>query len=257
MLQIKLKRIHPSPPPLFTLLGEPVRWRIIQTLALSDWTIRELAQQVKQPLNLLSYHLRLLREAHLIDQHRSRQDSRATYCSLNVARLAELYERAGVALHPSLRRRTVQVRQPFSVLFLCTHNAARSQMAEGLLREAVQGRWRVESAGSRPSGVHPLAIATLADRGIDIRHQTSKDLTVLSSVNFDVVISLCDFVRAEAFPFANRPWRMHWSLPDPLETPKRSQKRAFRETADRLAQRIGWFLSDPPAFSSSTVGGSS
>lgn len=232
-----------KPPILFTLLGEPLRWRIVRALVRSDWLIQELAGQLKQPLNLVSYHLRRLREAGLITERRSSLDGRATYCSLDVTRLADLYRAAGQALDPALllkpnRPQTRQLR----VLFLCTHNAARSQMAEGLLRDAIGGRWLVASAGSQPSGVHPLAIKTLAQRGIDIRHQTSKDPAALDVREYDVVISLCDRVRAERIRFPNRPQRAHWSLPDPLGAPRRMQAKVFRQTADDLAQRIQWFL---------------
>ncbi len=226
------------------LLGEPIRWRLIQALAESDRLIQELARQVGQPLNLVSYHLRQLREAGLITERRSSLDARATYCSLDLDRLADLYRSAGRALHPTLVTQFDGTRpvHPLRVLFLCTHNAARSQMAEGLLREAVAGRWFVASAGSQPGGVHPLAVSTLADRGVDIRAQMSKDPDQLVVREYDLVISLCDRVRAERIVFPNRPRRAHWSLPDPLASPKRAQPRVFRETADGLARRIGWLL---------------
>ncbi len=229
-------------PLLFSILGEPVRWQIVQALLESDWLIQEIGRQVKQPLNLLSYHLDKLRAAGLITERRSSLDGRATYCSLDVSRLTELYADAGRELRLPAGRPVADADRGLRVLFLCTHNAARSQMAEGLLREAVQGRWRVASAGSQPGGVHPLAVETLARRGIDIGQQTSKDPAALEIREFDVVISLCDRVRAERIRFPNRPRRAHWSLPDPLAAPRRTQPRAFRETADRLTQRIQWFL---------------
>ena len=242
ILQIKLKHIQKTPPPLFTLLGEPIRWQLVQTLAESDRTIQELSEQVGQPLNLLSYHLRLLREVHLVNQRRSSLDGRATYCSLDGMRLNELYEGASQALFAFRVRRAATTQRPVRVLFLCTHNAARSQLAEGLLREAVQGHWLVASAGSDPRGVHPLAIATLAQRGVDIQSQSSKDVNALEAREYDFVITLCDRVRAEKISWPNRPRRAHWSLPDPLAVPQREQPKAFRDTADALTRRIRWFL---------------
>ena len=241
-----------KPPKLFTLLGEPVRWQIVQVLAEGDLMIQEIARRLDQPLNLLSYHLRSLRAAGLIAERRSSLDGRATYCSLNVSRLTELTAAAGQALLPVAILRDGSRAKALRVLFLCTHNAARSQMAEGLLRDAVQGRWLVASAGSHPSGVHPLAIDTLARRGIDIRGQSSKDPSALEHREYDIVISLCDRVRAEHITFPNRPRRIHWSLPDPLAAAPRAQGQAFRQTADRLAQRIEWFLARERALPSPT-----
>jgi len=237
-----------KPPVLFPLLAEPVRWHMVLALAESDWLIQELARRVRQPLNLVSYHLRLLREAGVIHERRSSLDGRATYCSLDLDRLSALYRAAGQALHPAPHPALTALpaasatRPTLRVLFLCTHNAARSQMAEGLFRAAVRGRWLVASAGSHPSGVHPFAVKTMAERGVDIAGQTSKDLESLSVRDYDIVISLCDRVRAEPLTLANRPRRAHWSLPDPLGESRRTQPRAFRETADGLARRICWFL---------------
>lgn len=233
-------------PLLFTLLGEPVRWRVVKALADSDLTIRELARRVGQPLNLMSYHLGLLRDAGLVATRRSSLDGRATYCSLEVGRLTALYAAAGQALHPALGRPGIEADRPLRVLFLCTHNAARSQMAEGLLRALAPG-WAVASAGSAPSGVHELAVTTLARRGIDIGRQTSKDVTALGGREFDVVISLCDRVRGERVRLSGRPRRAHWSLPDPLDEPRRAQPKAFRETAAALDKRLRWFLTQHDA----------
>lgn len=215
---------------------------MVQSLVKSDLQIRELAQQVHKPLNLVSYHLRLLREAGVIQMRRSSLDGRATYCTLDLDRIRALYGAAGQALHPSLVTSLAGELGPLRVLFLCTHNAARSQMAEGLLRAAVDDRWLIASAGSKPGGVHPLAVSTLASRGVDIRAQRSKDPSQLPVQTYDLVITLCDRVRAERIRLPHHPQRAHWSLPDPLASPRRTQPRAFRETADQLSQRIGWLL---------------
>lgn len=231
-----------NPPSLFVLLAEPIRWSLVQALTGSDLQVHELARAVHKPLNLVSYHLRLLREAGVVQMRRSSLDGRATYCTVDQDRLRQLYVAAGRALCPPLGVASPTGAKPLRVLFLCTHNAARSQMAEGLLRAAVDRRWRVASAGSEPSTVHRLAISTLADRGIDISAQRSKDPSQLRIQAYDLVITLCDRVRAERIRFSNHPRRAHWSLPDPLTSPHQSQPRAFRETADQLGRRIGWLL---------------
>ncbi len=215
---------------------------MVHSLLRSDLQIQELAQHVWKPLNLVSYHLRLLREAGVVLVRRSSLDRRATYCALDLDRVRALYGAAGQALHPSLIAPAVAEARPLRVLFLCTHNAARSQMAEGLLRMAVDERWLIASAGSEPSGVHPLAVSTLASRGVDIRAQRSKAPSELPMRTFDLVITLCDRVRAEQIRFPHHPQRAHWSLPDPLASPRRAQARVFAETADQLSRRIGWLV---------------
>ena len=98
------------------------------------------------------------------------------------------------------------------VLILCTGNSARSQMAEGLLRELGQGQIEVYSAGTKPSAVNPVAIRAMAERGIDISDQRSKHLDEFRAQPFDTVITACDDA-AEACPvFPGRAERIHWSI---------------------------------------------
>ncbi len=238
-----------APPLVFSLLSEPVRWQLVTALGQGDWMIQELATQLRQPLNLVSYHVSKLKAAGLVRERRSSLDGRARYCSLDLRRLEDLYADAGRALpgrgHGQLQRRLqrrMETGRPLRVLFLCTHNAARSQMAEALLRDAVGGRWVVQSAGSQPAGVHPLAVKTLARRQIDIHQHTSKTVAALGPGAFDLVITLCDRVRAEPIRLTGRPLRQHWSLPDPLARPRRAQPEAFAQTADALAERIDWLV---------------
>jgi arsenate reductase len=134
------------------------------------------------------------------------------------------------------------------VLFLCTHNSARSQMAEGLLRHAAPAA-AVASAGTEATRVHPLAVAALARRGIDIRGQYSKTIAALAAREFDYVITVCD-AAAQACPvFPGPAVRFHWSLPDPTAVGGDDDARsaAFEATARDLEARIGDFLAALPA----------
>ena len=101
------------------------------------------------------------------------------------------------------------------VLILCTANSARSQMAEGLLRELSGGEMEVHSAGSQPSRVNPYAIEAMAQRGIDISGHTSQSLTEYLDTPFDVVITVCDNAAETCPVFPGPAERVHWGLPDP------------------------------------------
>ncbi len=134
------------------------------------------------------------------------------------------------------------------VLILCTGNSARSQMAEGLLRELAGDRIDVFSAGTRPSSVNRLAIAAMRERGIDISTQRSKHLSEYLTQPFDVVITVCDQA-AEACPiFPGRAQRIHWSFPDPAAAQGSEDERlaAFRSVRDALEARLRQWLQETP-----------
>ncbi len=133
------------------------------------------------------------------------------------------------------------------VLILCTGNSARSQMAEGLLRELAGDRIDVFSAGTKPSAVNPLAIAAMRERGIDISGQRSKHLSEYLTHPFDVVITVCDQA-AESCPlFPGRAERIHWSFPDPAAVQGSADERlaAFREVRDALEAQLREWLDNP------------
>lgn len=101
------------------------------------------------------------------------------------------------------------------VLFVCTHNSARSQMAEGFLRALGGDRFEVQSAGTEPGRLNPMAIQAMAEIGIDISLQEAKSVERFVDDGFDVVITVCDEAN-EACPFfPNAKRRLHWSFPDP------------------------------------------
>ncbi len=101
------------------------------------------------------------------------------------------------------------------VLFLCTHNSARSQMAEGLLRQYAGDQIEVASAGTEPGGVHPLAMKAMQEIDIDISGARSKSVDEFLDQHFDYVITLCDQANETCPLFPGDPERIHWSFTDP------------------------------------------
>jgi arsenate reductase (thioredoxin) len=126
------------------------------------------------------------------------------------------------------------------VLFLCTHNSARSQMAEGFLRALGGDRFEVESAGTEATTVNPFAIQAMAEEGIDIATHESKTLDRFVDQPFDLVITVCDDA-AEACPvFPNARERRHWSFPDPSKARGTDEERfaVFARIRDAIRERI-------------------
>lgn len=101
------------------------------------------------------------------------------------------------------------------ILFVCTHNASRSQMAEGLLRALKGDRYEVFSAGTEPAGVHPGAVAAMAEIGIDIRSNRSKGLGEFQGMSFDEVVTVCDHARESCPVFLGSGLKRHQSFADP------------------------------------------
>ena len=126
------------------------------------------------------------------------------------------------------------------MLFLCTGNGARSQIAEALLRERLGDAVDVASAGSHPKPIHPNAIAVLAERGIDIASARSKSMDEFDGRRFDAVVTLCDKVREICPEFPGGGRSLHWSTEDPSAATgsNRASLPAFRAIADDLGDRI-------------------
>lgn len=230
-------------PDFIRLLAPDLRWQIIQTLKRGDHRVNELVAALDQPKNLLSYHLKQLRDEAIIRYRRSDADRRDYYYSLNIARLQALYQQAGQELNITLASENQVYRwtPPVRVLYLCTRNSARSQIAEGLLRDLAGENVRVYSAGNEPSGVHPLAVQVMEERGIDIRQQVSSHLDEFVDQEFDYVITVCDHVR-EVCPTFPGVQELHWSFPDPVIVDTHQQLDAFRQTAAGLAERTQYFM---------------
>ena len=132
----------------------------------------------------------------------------------------------------------------FTILILCTANSARSQMAEGLLRDLAGEQFEIYSAGSKPSTVNPFAIRAMQERGLDIRHHHSKHLNQFIDVPFDYVITVCDNA-AESCPIFPAPaQRIHWGFPDPaaVEGSDEALLEAFRVVRDAIEQQLRQWL---------------
>ena len=128
-----------------------------------------------------------------------------------------------------------------SVLFICTHNSARSQMAEGLVRARLEGRFEAASAGTAPGGVNPLAIEAMGELGIDISGHTSKHVDeATAGRSFDYVVTVCDSAR-ETCPYvpASRK-NLHQSFDDPSAASGSHEERlaVFRRVRDEIADWI-------------------
>lgn len=236
-------------PSLLRTASHPVRWALLTELAATDCRVRELAAAIDEPQNLVSYHLRLLRSAGLIDARRSTFDGRDTYYHLNLTRCAEAFAEVATALHPALApapaAKPVRLAAVRSVLFLCSGNSARSPMAEALLRKRGGGRIRAASAGSHPKPrIHPNAVRIMRDMyGIDLRGSRPQPITAVTRRRFDCVITLCDKVREYAHDHGVVT-AMHWSLPDPSGAAgsDRASYREFSRVASELDSRIEFLL---------------
>jgi len=126
------------------------------------------------------------------------------------------------------------------VLFLCTHNSARSQMAEGFLRAMAGERFEAQSAGTESSSVHPLAIRAMAERGVDISTHTSKVYDSLMTQRWDYLITVCDDANERCPVEPGAAQRLHWSFDDPSRAPGSDEARlmAFRRIRDAIEKRL-------------------
>lgn len=131
------------------------------------------------------------------------------------------------------------------VLFVCTHNAARSQMAEGILRHLAHGTVDIESAGTEPSQVHPLAVEAVKRLlDVDISGQRSKSVDEFAGQHFDYVITLCDSAKETCPVFTGDPERIHWRFDDPaaVQGSEADRSLAFRRVAVELERRLRQLL---------------
>jgi len=235
-------------------LADDTRLAIVRTLALTDLRAGEVAERVGGPQNTVSYHLKRLRSLGLVCDRRSTWDARDIYYSLDLQRLQALYLAAGASLHPSMgpvddattNRTGDEAAQPLRILFLCTHNSARSQLAEAFARKLGGDSVEAYSAGSVVSELHPLTIKLLDEAGIGSAGLYSKTMDRFLRWEFDYIITTCDQANERCPVFPGDPKRIHWSLPDPkaVEDPE-AQLRAFERVRVELLTRIRYLLSLP------------
>ena len=133
-----------------------------------------------------------------------------------------------------------------SVLFICVHNSARSQMAEGWLRHLAGDRLEVVSAGTEPSTLNPLAVAVMRERGIDISSHESKPVAKFLGQTFHVLITVCDNAREQCPIFPSVFTRTHWPIEDPAAAGGSEAERlaAFRRVRDEIEARIRAWLQE-------------
>jgi len=132
------------------------------------------------------------------------------------------------------------------VLFLCTHNSARSQMAEGFLRALAGDRFEVASAGTEARGVNPLAARVMAEAGVDLAGHTSKTLDRFVGEPWDYVVTVCDSANEACPVFPGAAQRLHWSFDDPSAAGGAEAERlaVFRRIRDEIRARIGAWLGE-------------
>lgn len=263
-------------PAVMKILAHDLRWQALEALAHSDRRVHELVELLGQPFNLVSYHLRKMRDAHIVVERRSSADARDVYYTINMIHLRDLYFGAASSLHPALvGGSTLQSMQgqdsdgvalslvsparPLRVLFLCTYNSARSQMAEAILRREGGGAIEAYSAGSMPTEIHPDAVRVMRSMDLDISRQYSKHIDLFADRKFDYVITVCDRVREICPLFPDDPGHIHWSIPDPAEShgSEEERYRVFEHTARELTTRIRFLLPvvRPESSNNAGVGG--
>jgi protein-tyrosine-phosphatase/DNA-binding transcriptional ArsR family regulator len=242
-----------APPVILRLVAEAQRWRLLAALAQSDRRVSELTELLGKPQSLVSYHLGELRRAGLVSARRSAADGRDLYYRVDLVRCRELLGMAGSSLHPGLRLvpftptpHAGRGRRAPVVLFLCTGNSARSQMAQALLEHRSGHAVRARSAGSHPKTLHPNAVRVMAERGIDIAGRPTRDLRRYTRSRFDRVITLCDKVREICPEFLGHPPAAHWSMADPAAeaSSDAASYPAFCRTADELETRIDLLIAE-------------
>jgi protein-tyrosine-phosphatase len=196
-------------------LGEPVRLAIVEDLATSDRSPKELAARFSTPTNLLAHHLDVLQDVGLIERFVSAGDRRRRYVRL----VREPLARLGVAT----------ARPAGPVLFVCSHNSARSQLAAALWSARTGGV--AASAGTHPADrVHPGAVAAASRAGLDLRDRTPRMLGAVDHA--ELVVTVCDQAHEELDP---PPGWWHWSLPDPVQDGRAA---AFDAVIHQLDDRI-------------------
>ncbi|HET9111191.1 MAG TPA: metalloregulator ArsR/SmtB family transcription factor [Ktedonobacterales bacterium] len=251
---VALTTARPEITHFFRLLADETRVRIVRLLSITDLRAHEIGAAVQAPPSAVSYHLKQLRTLGLLRERRSAADARDVYYHLALDRLTQLYTAGGDTLYPGLSttpdanahdhaQPAEATSPPLRILFLCTHNSARSQLAEAIMRAMGSDQVEAFSAGSEPTEVAPEAIIVLRALGLDSSRLVAKSLTTFIGQQFDYIITVCDRVRDVCPVFPGDPEQIHWSFADPAVIEDPAQRlQAFREVAIDLQTRIRYLL---------------
>jgi protein-tyrosine-phosphatase len=203
-------------------LGEPGRLAIVDSLALTDASPSELGRALGMPSNLLAHHLGVLENAGVIVRGRSEADRRRTYVQLSPDAL-------GFVATPTPQHVP-------RVVFVCTRNSARSQLAAALW--ASRAALPVASAGTRPApGVHPRAVSTARRHGLELRRARTAHVRDVVRPG-DLVVAVCDHAYEELADTGAT--HLHWSIPDPARSPTDDAfERAFAALDERVDRLTG------------------
>jgi protein-tyrosine-phosphatase/DNA-binding HxlR family transcriptional regulator len=197
-------------------LGEPIRLAVVDALSEGDASPSELQEVLEVPSNLLAHHLKVLEQAGVVTRSRSQGDGRRTYLRLRPGALEDLL-RTSFAAVPR-------------VVFVCTHNSARSQLAVALWR--LRSQVPVASAGTHPAAqLHPGALATAQRHGLELQRAQPRAMADVVH-DGDFVVTVCDSAHEEVGSAA----RLHWSIPDPVRV---GTDEAFDLAFDELTTRVG------------------
>jgi len=262
-----------SSPEVLGVLAHDLRWTIVGLLAPGDLRTSELVSRTGEAPSLVSYHLARLRDAGLVSARRSTADGRDSYHVLDLDALGQAMARTATGIHPSLGqamadmasrihpslgqapparpRPSADLADPHGfdggppvsaqVLFICSGNSARSPMAAGWLNHLGAGRVTARSAGVTPRPLHPLAVAAMAEHGVDIGGHRATRLDACADHHFTRVITLCDRARENCGELPAAPVAAHWSIPDPARAHPPDLD-AFRAAARELRTRVRYLL---------------
>lgn len=241
---------------IFKALADPNRLRVLDTLMEGESCNCELTEWLGLTPSLLSHHLRVLREAGLVTTRRDAVDSRWIYYAVDreaVARwrgwFTELFNPDRIKNHINTCGPEGQLLSsqnggvPNHVLFLCTGNSCRSQIAEAIVNTRLVGRWQAASAGITPQPIiHPMTVAALSEIGINWQSNTTKPTDYFKDQHFDLVITLCNESRRELPGWIGSSVHLEFNDPVRVTGSEDEVMRAFREVRDAIAEQIPAFL---------------
>jgi arsenate reductase len=248
-------------------LSDQIRIRILASIAEDPLNLQQLTQMFGLAPSTMSKHLSLLEDANLILAQRVgkwRYFHAANNTEDPIADGALRWVAAVSAADPLLesdaaRRAVALTLKPApapkgdreKVLFLCTANACRSQMAEGILRQYGGHRFEVFSAGVAPRPIPPLTVEVMREIGVDIGRQKPKSvMTLIGRKHFDYLITVCPVAETHTPVFPGVTRRVHWPMDDPLKATGSKQARlaVFRRVRDELLEKIRDWIGEPPDF---------